>query len=1009
MAIGTSERRSLPTLGESAVRPNGDGMTYAALGRELERLIGGEVRFDDGSRALYSTDASNYRQVPVGVVLPRTKDDVVAAVEVCRRFDVPVFARGGGTSLAGQCCNNAVVIDLSKHMGDLVDLDPDLRLARVEPGMVLDDLRAAAERHHLTFGPDPATHNRCTLGGMIGNDSCGVHSQLAGRTAENVEELEVLTYDGLRMRVGATSPGELDRIVAEGGRRGQIYRDLSALRDRYAGLIRERFPKIPRRASGYNLDELLPEKGFNVARALVGSESTCALVLEATVRLIPSPPARVVLVLGYPDVFAAADDVPEIAAASPIGLEGFDDQLVSHMKKKGQCREDLGLLPPGKGWLLAEFGGRTREEAEARASALLTRLEKRGRPPTRQLVEREEIEARLWDLRESGLGATARVPGEPDGGPGWEDSAVPPEALGKYLRDLRGLLDWYGYRGSLYGHFGQGCVHTRISFDFSTRVGVERYRRFVTEAAHLVVRYGGSLSGEHGDGQSRAELLPIMFGEELTRAFREFKRIWDPGNKLNPGKLAEPYRLDENLRVSPDFRAPKYETHFKLPEDDGSFARAVNRCVGVGLCRKHGGGTMCPSYMVTREEMHSTRGRARLLFEMMEGDVVRNGWRDHHVKEALDLCLACKACKSECPVNVDMATYKSEFLSHYYEGRLRPRSAYAFGMVDLWARLASRAPRFANVMTAAKPFSTLAKAAAGVARERPVPKFAHTTFRKWWRTRRRAVEPGPNAPRLLLLPDTFTNHFQPDVGIAAVHALEALGYRVDVPRAALCCGRPLYEFGFLDRAERLARQAISELRDEVRAGTPIVGLEPSCVAVFRDELPNLLALDADARRLSDQTFTLSEFLQRGPLAVDFPTLKRKAVVHRHCHHEAVLGFGDERAVLDHLGLEVDVLDSGCCGMAGAFGYEAAKYRLSMELGERVLLPSVRAAAKDTLVVADGFSCRTQIEDATDRRALHLSHVLWMALRDGPSGPPGDYPEQKYVGAGARPGLVFEES
>ncbi|HET6615187.1 MAG TPA: FAD-binding and (Fe-S)-binding domain-containing protein, partial [Dehalococcoidia bacterium] len=669
---------------ETSHSPRPDGVNAWSgdafgLERALARTVRGEVRFTDGDRALYATDGSNYRQVPIGVVVPRDANDVVQAVAIARQFHAPVLGRGCGTSLAGQCCNVGLVIDMSKYMNRIVRLDASAARAVIEPGIILDSLRDAAEQHDLTFAPDPSTHSHCTLGGMIGNNSCGVHSVMGGKTDDNVESLEILTYDGLRMRVGKTSDAELASLAAQPGRRGEIYAKLRDLRDRYADRIRSGFPDIPRRVSGYNLPMLLPEHGFDVAKALVGSESTCVIVLEATTRLVHSPPARSLLVLGYPDVYSAADHVPTILEHHPIGLEGIDDYLVEDMTKKGLHPEDVQLLPDGRGWLLVEFGCDTKGEADDRARELMDALRRDSSPPSMKLFDDPPVEAMIWKVRESGLGATARVPGEKDTWEGWEDSAVAPENLGAYLRDLRALFERYDYACSLYGHFGQGCVHTRIDFDLATAAGIAKYRAFMEEAADLVLSHGGSLSGEHGDGQSRAELLPKMFGPELMRAFGEFKAIWDPDGKMNPGKIVDPYRIDENLRIGAHYNPPVPPTYFNYPDDDGSFARATARCVGVGDCRRLDGGVMCPSFMATREEKHSTRGRAHLLFEMLEGNPLRDGWRDDAVHEALDLCLACKGCKHDCPVNVDMATYKAEFLSHYFAGRLRPRTAYSMG------------------------------------------------------------------------------------------------------------------------------------------------------------------------------------------------------------------------------------------------------------------------------------------------------------------------------------------
>jgi FAD/FMN-containing dehydrogenase/Fe-S oxidoreductase len=932
----------------------------ASLAAALKNAIRGEVRFDDGSRALYATDASNYRQVPIGVVMPRDAHDVVAAVEIARRHGAPILGRGAGTSLAGQCCNVAVILDFSKYMHHLVELNPHEKYARVEPGIVLDDLRAQAELHTLTFGPDPATHAQCTLGGMIGNNSCGVHSIMSGKTVDNIEELEILTYDGVRMRVGATGDEELERIIGEGGRRGQIYAGLKAIRDRYADLIRTRFPKIPRRVSGYNLDDLLPENGFHVARSLVGSESTCVLVLEAKTRLVWSPPARALLVAGYPTVYDAADDVPRILGFGPIGLEGFDDLLVRDQQYKKMNPHGIALLPPGGGWLLVEFGAQTVAEAMDKAIKCASSMES-GRT---RLFDNSSKEARfVWAVRESGLGATGHVPGKPLMWEGWEDAAVAPEKLGGYLRDLRALLDRYQYGGDFYGHFGHGCVHTRTNFDLTSKEGIVRFRAFIYEAADLVSSYGGSFSGEHGDGQARGELLEKMFGPELMEAFREFKRLWDPEWKMNPGKLIDPYRLDENLRLGADHAPWNPKTYFQFTEDHNRMNHAVLRCVGVGRCRRLDGGTLCPRYLVTREEEHSTRGRARLLFEMFEGEVTPATWKNEAVREALDLCLACKGCKGDCPTQVDMATWKAEFMAHYYARRLRPMPAYTMGLIYWWAGLAQRMPRLANAMM------PLMKPLGRVAPQRRMPRFARKTFRELFRHR-------PGGKRVLLWADTFNNHFTPDTALNAADFLQQAGYEVIVPNERLCCGRPLYDWGFLGLAKKLLRETLSGLERALAENIPIVGLEPSCVSVFRDELVGLYPHDERAKKLASSVLTLSEFLLHEN--VPLPSIARKAIVQAHCHHKAVMRFDAEEAVLRKIGLELHHPDSGCCGMAGAFGFDAHNYDLSMKIGERVILPLVRNADPDTLIIANGFSCREQIEQATGRTTCHLADVLVMS-------------------------------
>jgi FAD/FMN-containing dehydrogenase/Fe-S oxidoreductase len=947
------------------------------LAADLRAAITGEVRFDDGTRALYAVDGSNYRQVPIGVVIPRTIEDVVQTVALARKHNAPLLPRGGGTSLSGQSCNVAVIVDFSKYLNQIIEINPQEKYAWVQPGCVLDKLRNRANEFNLTFGPDPSTHEYCNLGGMIGNNSCGVHSVMAGRTVDNVLELDILTYDGERMRVGPTSDAEFEEIVHAGGRRGEIYSRLRALRDQYADLIRSRYPNIPRRVSGYSLDELLPQRGFNVAKSLVGAEGTCVMILAGKVRLVDWPKKRTTVVLGYKDIYAAADSVSEVCKAGPIGLEGMDDVLIGNMKKKGLHPKSIAMLPEGKGWLLCEFGGENKDESNAKARALMEQLSRRPDPPNMKIFIDEQETLLVWKARESGLGATSQVPGEPEAWEGWEDAAVSPEKLGEYLRALHRMLAKYGYHCALYGHFGDACVHMRIDFDLVTEEGIKKFRTFVEEAADMVVAMGGSLSGEHGDGQARGELLVKMFGPELMEAFREFKRIWDPGWKMNPGKKIDANPLDENLRLGTTYRPATVKTYFSFPEDHGHFPETTLRCVGVSKCRKDDSGAMCPSYMATREEKHSTRGRARLLFEMLRGETLKDGWKNEYLKDALDLCLACKACKSECPINVDMATYKAEFLAHYYEDRSRPRAAYSMGLIQRWAGLARVAPWLVNFFGRAPLTSQLTKWLGGISQKRSMPAFADETFTTWFRKR-----PVRNAdrPPVILWPDTFSNNFHPEIAKAAVEVLEHAGYQVKIPQQGLCCGRPLYDFGMLDRAKATLEQTLAALRPDIAAGTPIIGIEPSCVSVFRDEMTNLLGNNPEAQKLKSQTFLLSEFLIT---KADYrpPQLKRKAIVHAHCHHKSLLKFDSESELLKRTGLDFHVLDSGCCGMAGSFGFEAEKYDVSVKIGDRVLLPAVRAAAADTLIITDGFSCYQQIEGLTGRKALHIAEVLQMAIRE----------------------------
>ncbi|HVX19501.1 MAG TPA: FAD-linked oxidase C-terminal domain-containing protein [Acidimicrobiales bacterium] len=961
-----------------------DGLDTGALEAALREVVDGEVRFDAATRALYANDGSNFRRVPIGVVIPRTIDDVVAVHEVCRRQGAPILARGCGTSLSGETVNHAVVIDFTKHLHHIGDVDPDRRLVRVEPGAINEQVNHAAVEHGLAFGPDPATHAYCTIGGNIGNNSCGTHSllsRLAGngsRTSDNLESMEVLTYDGVRLRVGPTSDADIERRIAEGGRVGQIYRDLRELRDRYGDAIRKRFAPIPRRVSGYNLDELLPENGCNVARALAGTEGTCVTVLEATLQLVPHPPERSLLVIGYPDIYTVGRHLTEIVDARPTACEAIDHALFHAERESGLNPSELSLLPDGQAWVLVEMGGDTKAEADDRAEELRKRLAASDDPPSgASLFDDPDQEQRLWKVRESALAAETFPQDEADRWQGWEDSAVPPERMGDYLRDLHGLLDDFGYHGATYGHLADGCVHSSISFDLRTAGGLGDYRRFLEAAADLVVSYGGSLSGEHGDGQQRAELLPRMFGDELVQAFREFKAIWDPDGRMNPGKIVDPDRFDEHLKLGTAYNPSRPATAFAYPDDHGDFAHATLRCVGVGKCRTpEGVDVMCPSFSVLGEEQHTTRGRAHLLDAMLRGDVITDGWRSQEVFDALDLCLACKGCTNDCPVNVDMPTYKAEFLHHHWARRLRPRHAYAFGLIDQAARVGSHAATLYNI-AATSPLASAIRSAGGVAPERELPKLAHTTLQRWHRrtTRksRSATHTGGDRPSVVLWPDTFNNYFHADVGIAAAEVLDEGGFEVLMPRRHVCCGRPLYDYGFLDMARRYLHHVLDELRPWIRAGIPVVGIEPSCLAVFKDELPKLVPHDDDARRLADNAMHFAEFVDRYELPL--PRRSGDALLWGHCHQKATGGIDPDARVLARMGYDVETLTGGCCGLAGSWGYEADHYDLSMACGEQGVLPAVRAAAPDSLVVANGFSCQTQIATGTDRRARHLAQVI----------------------------------
>lgn len=993
----------------------------AALRADLAATVGGSIRFDRATRAMYSADASNYRRVPIGVVAPRDAADVEATLAACRAHDVPVLAVGARTSIAGQAVNTAVVLDFTRHLNRVVEIDPDARTARVQPGLVLDDLRDAARPHGLTFGPDPSTHDRCTLGGMIGNNACGAHSVAWGKTVDNVLALDVRTYRGERLELGRGEPafgaqsGEPASGAQSSGAQSKVVADLLALRDRIADDVRAGFPDLTRRVSGYNLDQLLPENGFDLAKALVGTEGTCVTVLEATVRLVESPPARALAVLGFPDAYLAADHVVAVRELAPLTIEGMDAGLIAALRAADPLERASRVLPEGGGWLYVETGGATRAEAEAAAHRVARVMARYG--ATSIVVSDPVRMKQLWRIREDGAGILTRSPDGGEAWPGWEDAAVPPERFGSYLREFDALLAKHQRRGAYYGHFGDGCLHVRIDFDLLTRAGIAGFRSFVEDAADLAVAHGGSLSGEHGDGAARAELLPRMYPREIIAAFEEFKGIWDPDGRMNPDRVVRPAKLDEDLRLFVGMPTLRDEPELAFAHDRGSFTRATRRCLGVGKCVTATGGVMCPSYRATGEEMHSTRGRARLLFEMASGEVITGGWRSPEVAEALDLCLSCKACKRDCPVGVDMAAYKTEFLAQRYRRRVRPSSHYSMGALPRWLRLVGRLPaQVVDALNAAArgPLAAVAKWLAGIAPERAIPPIARRPFTRPPAARRRfstlrrnpmikgkrslvdlhkrpfAIDQrggrssgraGGSAGRVLLWPDTFTNHFDPGIAAAAVAVLESLGYAVELPPRAVCCGLTWTSTGQVDAARRVLRRSLRTIEPWLAAGVPVVGLEPSCTAALRSDAPELLpdeplvaALSAGVRTFAEM---LAAHLDELPSAV--VTAGQKALVQVHCHQHAEIGFDDDAAVLAALGIEAEVLDSGCCGLAGDFGFEKGHYAVSMACAERVLLPAVRAAAPDVAVLADGFSCRTQLRQAGIREPVHLAELAARAL------------------------------
>jgi FAD/FMN-containing dehydrogenase/Fe-S oxidoreductase len=943
------------------------------LEAELRKAVRGDVGFGATARALVTMDASNYRRVPLGVVAPRDADDVAAVLEVCRAHAVPVVPRGGGTSIAGQATGTGVVLDFTRYLNRLVSLDPESRTAVVQPGLVLDRLQEAAAPHGLRFGPDPSTHSRCTLGGMIGNNSCGAHSVAWGTTADSVRELDVVTARGRRLRLGRDWSGAPD--------------GLRALVDGELALLRTGFPELPRRISGYALDALLPENCADVARSFCGSEGTLGVLTEAVVDLVAAPPARALAVLGYAHETAAAEAAAGLLPYGPLTVEGMAADLVP----------SAVALPRGGAWLFVETGGESPEEARARAETIV-----RAADAVDGLVVTDPAGQRaLWRIREDASGTATRMPDGSEAWPGWEDCAVPPARLGPYLRDFRALLTQHGLRGTPYGHFGDGCIHVRIDFDLLTEAGIGRFRRFSEELADLVVAHGGSLSGEHGDGQARAELLPRMYGERMVGLFERAKEVWDPDGLLNPGMLVRPAPLDSGLRFSVLPREP-VDVAFGYPADAGDFAAAVRRCVGVAKCRTAaatGPAVMCPSFRATGEEEHSTRGRARLLHEMLAGEVVTDGWRSTEVRDALDLCLSCKGCRSDCPVGVDMATYKAEFLHHHYAGRRRPMAHYTMGRLPVWLRWVARlrAARAVNALASVRVLASVGKRLGGVAAEREIPRVAPQTFSEWWRRRR---PEGADGPLVVLWPDTFTEHLSPSVGRAAVRVLEAAGLRVALPptlrmrgrpvgdgrtrwavpllgagrRGRVCCGLTYLSTGQLDRARTVLRTTLDLLEPVLAAGAPLVVLEPSCAAALRADLPELLHDDQRAAALAGQVLTFAEALER--LAPDWtpPHVDRPATGQTHCHQHAVLGDAADRRLRQAAALSGE-LSGGCCGLAGNFGFEKGHAQVSAACAEDQLLPAVRQAPEGAVVLADGFSCRTQLAQLAGVRGRHLAEVL----------------------------------
>jgi FAD/FMN-containing dehydrogenase/Fe-S oxidoreductase len=891
--------------------------------------------------------------VPQVVVRPRSVEEVLATVEACRVTGTPLTSRGAGTSIAGNAVGTGVVIDFTRHLNRVHDIDVEARTARVDPGTVHAVLQKAATPLGLRFGPDPSTHTRCTVGGMIGNNACGSRALAYGRTADNVVGLDVVTMAGEQLSLGTgrrTDSPTLDRLdeVVQTG----------------LGTIRTEFGRFGRQVSGYSLEHLLPERGFDVATFLAGTEGTLATMTSATVRLVEDPPHRQILVLGYASMADAGDDVPSLLPFGPTACEGLDSRIVDVFRMhKGSVPD----LPRGQGWLFVEISGDepglvsdTVQRASAASSAIASRV-----------VTDPREQAVLWRIREEGAGlATRTLPGKALSG--WEDAAVPPAKLGTYLREFDALLRENGLDGVPYGHFGDGCIHVRIDFPLDAPGGKELFRSFMFDAATLVASHGGSFSGEHGDGRARSELLPLMYSAEAIDLFAQVKGVFDPDDLLNPGVLVRPRPLDADLR-GPESSRDRLDGRLglRLLHDDGDFGKAVHRCTGVGKCiadNAGSNGVMCPSFQATRNEKDSTRGRARVLQEMIDGRLVTGGFRAPEVHEALDLCLSCKGCVSDCPTGTDMATYKSEVLHQSYKGRVRPRSHYVLGRLPFWARVTSPIAWLANLGLRTPGVRSVARWVAGVDQRRSLPTFA---TRRFTRTARPVVASG--RPKAVIWADSFTEYFSTDGGRAALEVLDAAGYDVEVLRRPQCCGLTWITTGQLDTARTMVARAVEQLHPYVAAGVPVVGLEPSCLAVLRSDAVELLD-DPRAVDVASGVFTLSELLQRteGWQAPDLTGTT--LVVQPHCHQASVLGFEADMAVMEATGATIQRL-SGCCGLAGNFGVEKGHYEVSVAVAEQQLLPAIRNATTGAVVVADGFSCRTQLDDLASVKALHLAQLL----------------------------------
>ncbi|GLY15095.1 lactate dehydrogenase [Kineosporia sp. NBRC 101677] len=919
------------------------------------RKAGLEVRDDAGTKAMYATDASLYRIPPLAVVRPRHTDEVATTLEIARSLGVPLTSRGGGTSIAGNAIGRGIVIDFSRHLNRVLEVDPATRTARVEPGTVHAVLQKAVLPHGIRFGPDPSSHPRCTIGGMIGNNACGNRALGYGRTSDNVLAMTHLLASGQTLRTGYSPDGT---PFAEGPE--TLLQELHAAAGRHLKAARTEFDQFGRQLSGYAVQHLLPER-FDLGQALVGSEGTLGILTEATVRLVKDPAHRVVVAIGFTDIVAAGEAAPTVVTFRPTACEGMDERLVEVLRAR---RGDSAIppMPKGGAWLLVEIAGDDQAEVLERAHALAGA----GLGLQSLVVQDAVTQARLWRIREDGAGLAGRAPSGKPAWPGLEDAAVPPAKLGAYLARFDELVAGYGMTSAPYGHFGDGCMHVRLDYPLDHPDGLVVLREFLTAAAGLVAEFGGSISGEHGDGRARGELLSLMYSSDAISLFGAVKQAFDPQNVLNPGVLVDPDPFDADVRAAGV--SYRKDLAFSYAHDDGDLSQALHRCTGVGKCRADNsaaGGVMCPSYLATREEKDSTRGRARVLQDVVRGDL---SWNHPSVADSLDLCLSCKGCASDCPTGIDMATYKSEALHQKYKGRLRPRSHYTLGWLPRWARLAGRVPRLANLGMTLPGLNKLALFGAGVDSRRSVPEFARTPFRRWWS--RQDTKTGGTP--VMLFVDSFSDAFSPAVAEATVQVLREAGYEPRLPSAGTCCGLTWITTGQLDAARKILGSTVTELAAAARAGIPIVGIEPSCTAVLRTDAVELLDTE-DAHLVADSTKTLAELLTATE-GWNPPDLTGTTIIAQpHCHHHAVLGWNTDKALLARTNADIQTL-AGCCGLAGNFGVEIGHYEVSLAVADQHLMPALKAKP-DAVVLADGFSCRTQVSDLADRPSVHLAQLL----------------------------------